>query len=69
MGELWGRDQKQNKMATRKRARPEEGFYRNVERDVRLKAEKTRPKIPEKVDQEKFYAIEESAGHFDRNRV
>ena len=52
-------------MATRKRARPEEGFYPNVERDD----EKTRPKIPEKVDQEKFYAIEASAGHFDRNRV
>lgn len=55
-------------MATRKRARPEEG-RKEEERDVRLKAEETHPKIPEKVDQEKFYAIEASAGHFDRNRV
>ena len=42
---------------------------RRIERDVRLKAEETHPKIPEKVDQEKFYAIEASAGHFDRNHV
>ena len=31
----------------------------NLERDVRLKAEKIRQKIPEKMDQETFYAIEE----------
>ena len=48
-------------MATRKRARRAEVFYRNLERGVRLKAEKIRQKIPEKVDQEKCYAIEERA--------
>ena len=56
-------------MATRKRARREEGFYRNLERGVRLKAEKIRPKIPEKVDQEKLYPIEVRTGLFDCNRV
>ena len=48
-------------MATRKRARQAEVFYRNLERSVRLKAETIRPKIPEKKDHEKFYAIEEPA--------
>ena len=33
------------KMAPRKRDRPPDGFYRNPSRDVRLKAEKVRPKI------------------------
>ena len=69
MSALWELDRKQNKMAIGKRARPEEGFYRNLDRDVRLKAEKTRPNIPEKVDQEKFYVIEVSARHFYENRV
>ena len=31
---------------------------RNLERGFRLKAEKRRLKIPEKMDQEKFYAID-----------
>lgn len=34
------------KMTTRKRDRPAEGFYRNLERGVRFKAEKVRPKSP-----------------------
>ena len=49
------------KMATRKRACRAEVFYRNLEHDVRLKAEKIRHKIPEKMDQKNFYAIEERA--------
>ena len=40
-------------MATRKRVLTAEGFYRNHERSVRLKAEKVRPKIPDKMVQEK----------------
>ena len=49
------------KVATRKRALRAEVFYGNLERGVRLRAEKIRKKIPEKMDQEKFYAIEERA--------
>ena len=56
-------------MATRKQARRAVVFYRNLERSVRLKAEKIRQKIPEKMDQEKFCAIEERAWLFDRNRI
>ena len=37
-------------MATRKRDRPTEGFYCNLERGVPRKAEKVRPKIPNKMD-------------------
>lgn len=48
-------------MATRKRARWAEVFYRNVERGLRLQTEKIRQKIAEKMDQGKFYATEESA--------
>ena len=48
-------------MATRKRTRQAEVFYRNLKRGVRLKAETIRPKIPEKKDHETFYAIEEPA--------
>ena len=42
---------------TEKRTRQAEGFYRNLERGVCLKVEKISPKIPEKMDQEKLYAI------------
>ena len=48
----------ENKMATQKCARPAKLFYRNLERTVGLTAEKICPKSPEKVDQEKFYAVE-----------
>ena len=48
-------------MATRRRARRPEIFYGNVERGVRLKAEKICKKIPENMDQEMLYAIEERA--------
>ena len=41
-------------MATRKRDRPAVGFYHNLERGVRLKAEKVRPKDRDKKDQEKL---------------
>ena len=51
-------DQIENKMAIQKRARRAKLFYRNLERTVRLTAEKICPKSPEKVDQEKFYAVE-----------
>lgn len=57
------------KMATRKRARWAEVFYRNVERGLRLQTEKIRQKIAEKMDQGKFYATEESAWLFERNHV
>ena len=48
-------------MSTQKRARRAEVFYGNLEGGVRLKAKKISPKIPEKMNQEKFYAIEEHA--------
>ena len=41
----------------------------NLERGVHLKAETIRQNIPEKMDQEKFYAIEERGWLFDRNCV
>ena len=69
---LWGQGSRRAncfKMPTRKRARRAEVFYRNLERGVRLKDENIRKKIPEKMDQEKFYAIEERSQLFDRNRV
>lgn len=48
-------------MATSKRARPEEGFYRSLERSVSIKAEKIlHPKQQGKVDTEKMYPIEVS---------
>ena len=53
-------------MATGKRARPAEGFYREMKENVRVKAEKVRPKKTEKVDQEKMYPIEVSSLLFDR---
>ena len=56
------------KMATRKRSHRAEIYYCKLERDVGLKAEKIRQKIPEKMDQEKFSGIEESAWLFDRYR-
>ena len=40
-----------SKMATRKRDRPAEGYYRNFERGFRPKAEKVSPKTPHKMDQ------------------
>ena len=43
-----------SKMATRKRDRPAEGYYRNFEGGFRLKAEKVSPKTPHKMDQEKL---------------
>lgn len=46
------------KEAMRKCALQEEEFYRNLKHGLRLKAEKIRPKIPENMDQEKFYAID-----------
>lgn len=46
-------------MAAEKRTRPVEGLYLGIESRIRLKAEKIRPKKPEKVDQEKMYPIEE----------
>jgi len=52
-------------MATGKRARPAEGFYREMKENVRVKAEKVRPKKTEKVDQEKMYPIEVSSLLFD----
>ena len=48
-------------MAAEKRTRPVKGFYRGIERHIRLKAEKIRLKKAEKVDQEKMYPIEVSA--------
>ena len=45
-------------MVTLKRARWAEGFFRSLERGVRLKAEKMHPKIPERMDQEKLVAVE-----------
>lgn len=45
-------------MAAEKRTRPVEGFYLGIESHIHLKAEKIRPKKPEKVDQEKMYPIE-----------
>ena len=48
-------------MAAERRTRPVKGFYRGIERHIRLKAEKIRPKKAEKVDQEKMYPIEVSA--------
>lgn len=47
-------------MAAEKRTRPVEGFYLGIESHIHLKAEKIRPKKPEKVDQEKMYPIEVS---------
>ena len=47
MRALWGQGSRRAncfKMTTRKRARRAEEFYRNLERDVRLKAEKIRKK-------------------------
>ena len=35
-----------------------ERFYRNLECGVRLKGEKRRPKMEEKIDEEKFYATD-----------
>ena len=49
------------KMVTPQRTLPAEIFYRNLERGVRVRAEKIRQNIPEKMDQEKFYAIKERA--------
>ena len=49
-------------MATSKRARPEKGFYRSVERDVPIIWGKLRPKLQEKVDTEKMYPIEVCIG-------
>ena len=54
-------------MATAKRARPVEGFYGEMERQIHLKAERIRPKKAEKVDQEKMYEIEVSAEFFFSN--
>ena len=48
-------------MAAEKQTRPVKGFYRGIERHIRLKAEKIRLKKAEKVDQEKMYPIEVSA--------
>ena len=48
-------------MVTPQRTLPAEIFYRNLERGVRVRAEKIRQNIPEKMDQEKFYAIKERA--------
>ena len=48
-------------MAAEKRTCPVKGFYRRIERHIRLKAEKIRLKKAEKVDQEKMYPIEVSA--------
>lgn len=44
-------------MAAEKLTRPVEGFYLGIKSHIRLKAEKIRPKKPEKVDQEKMYPI------------
>ena len=57
------------KTITRKHARRTEGSCRNLERGFHLKAEKKRLKIPEKMDQEKFYAIDMRPWLFDRNPV
>lgn len=46
-------------MAAEKRTSPVEGFYLGIKSHIRLKAEKIRPKKPDKVDQEKMYPIEE----------
>ncbi|PFX28937.1 hypothetical protein AWC38_SpisGene6305 [Stylophora pistillata] len=46
-------------MAAEMRNRPVEGFDLGIKSHIRLKAEKIRPKKPEKVDQEKMYPIEE----------
>lgn len=35
-----------------------EGFYRNLECGVGLKGEKRRLEMPERIDQEKFYATD-----------
>ena len=35
-----------------------EGFYHNLECGVHLKGEKRRQKMPEKIDEEKFYATD-----------
>ena len=49
-------------MATRRRVGRAEVFYRNLEHGVRLKAEKIyKKKIPEKMDQDKSYTIQERA--------
>lgn len=50
-------------MAAEKRTRPVEGLYLGIESRIRLKAEKIRPKKPEKVDQEKMYPIEAQCHH------
>ena len=55
-------------MATRKRARGAEIFYRNLERGVGLKAETICQKNPRKDGSRKNYAIEESACLFGLNR-
>ena len=46
----WTRRADSSKMATLKRARRAEAFYRNLERDVLLKAEKICKSIREKMD-------------------
>ena len=58
---LWGRGSRRTncfRTASRKCARRFGRFYRTLQPSVRLKAEKIRPKVPQKMDQEKFCAIE-----------